>query len=163
MHGNSENNGNSCQVGVDQQLLNCDQGPVILNNNSDLLLHQDSNHDSGENDMYSCEICGMSYNCHSELTNHNNNMHDNYSCEQCEFVSFGQFMMQDHISSSHLHLACDECEFVAKNKGGLTRHRNAKHQNHSEPNDLNHLYLSTEDREEPTFLTINFPEQFFLN
>ena len=109
---------------------------------------------------YTCDICDMSYNCNSELIDHENNMHRNYSCEQCEFISYGQLMMQDHKSTSHLHLVCDECEFVAKNKGGLTRHRNARHGNHSEPKEQNHVYSITEDREEPSFLTINFPVQF---
>ena len=72
-------------------------------------------------------------------------------------------MMQDHMSTFHLNLACDECEFVAKNKGGLTRHRNARHGNYSDPKEQNHVYSTTEDKEEPSFLTINFPGQFLLN
>ena len=68
--------------------------------------------------------------------------------------------MQDHMTSSHLHLSCDECEFVAKNKGGLTRHRNAKHENHNETKEQNHVYYTTEDREEPSFLTFNLPVKF---
>ena len=63
------------------------------------------------------------------------------------------------MTTSHFHLSCDECEFVAKNKGGLTRHKNAKHENNKEPNEQDNID-TTEAREEPTFLTINFPVQF---
>ena len=108
--------------------------------------------------IYTCDICDMSYNCNSELNDQDHtDMHRIYSCEQCEFMSFGQYLMQDHMSSSHLHLACNECEFIAKSKGGLTRHRNAKHENHTEPKDQNQVDLTTEteEREEPSFLTFN--------
>ena len=162
-HGNSESNRNSRKGRVDQ-LLNCDQCSFVSDNNNDLLLHQDSNHDSAalmSTTIYTCDICDVSYNCNCELSDHTD-MHRIYSCEQCEFMSFGQYLMQDHMSSSHLHLACNECEFIAKSKGGLTRHRNAKHENHTEPKDQNQVDLTTEteEREEPSFLTFNLPVKF---
>ena len=136
------------------------------NTSSNTIIPPQHHHDSAalESSLtYTCDIPDTSYNSNSELIEHDNNRHRNYSCEQCEFISYGQFMMQDHMttdhmSTSHLHLACDECEFVAKNKGGLTRHRNARHGNHSDPKEQR-----TEDREAPSFLTINFPGQFLLN
>ena len=38
--------------------------------------------------------------------------------------------------------------------------RNARHGNHSEPTEQNHVYFTTEDKEEPTFLTLNLPVKF---
>ena len=104
-HGNSESNRNSRKGRVDQ-LLNCDQCSFVSDNNNDLLLHQDSNHDSAalmSTTIYTCDICDVSYNCNCELSDHPD-MHRIYSCEQCEFMSFGQYLMQDHMSSSHLHM-----------------------------------------------------------
>ena len=161
-HHNAIHEANSRQGTVDK-LINCDQCPFISDNSNDVLLHQDTHHGSGEDTgpVYVCEICDMSYDCDGELSEHNSNMHINYSCDQCDFVSYGTMMMQYHMTTSHFHLSCDECEFVAKNKGGLTRHKNAKHENNKEPKEQDNIDLTTEAREEPSFLTINFPPLVF--
>ena len=92
--------------------------------------------------VYACDIWDISFDCDGELIAHNNDMHQNYSCDPCDFVSYGKMMMQ-----YHLHLSCDEFEFVAKNKGGLTRHKNAKHENYKEPKEQNKIDLKIDDRE----------------
>ena len=56
--------------------------------------------------------------------------------------------MDWHMSTSHLNFSCDECEFIAKNKGGLTRHRNAKHENTTQQN---HLNITTDDPSEQVY------------
>ena len=110
---------------------------------------------------YHCVICGTSHNWQKELTNHITYMHQNYSCDRCEFVSYGQIMMEDHIATSHVQLSCDVCDFTAKNKGGLTRHKNAKHENFHESQDKSHFEITTtETTQEASFLRINFPINF---
>ena len=117
--------------------------------------HQENALNNSEDDSFACDICGnLGYNCDDDLTQHNNEMHIIYSCDQCDFEAFGKSMMDWHTSTSHLNFSCDECEFIAKNKGGLTRHRNAKHENSTQQN---HYNATTDDRVEPSFLTINFP------
>ena len=80
---------------------------------------------------YSCDICETTYDCPSDLNTHNA-MHErseSYSCDQSEYESTSNCLLPQHAMTSHPTLSCDECEFTAKNKGGLTRHRNAQHKN----------------------------------
>ena len=79
--------------------------------------------------IFTCDICDTSYNCQDGLTEHNNNMHEYFACDQCDFDGYGLMIMECHTSTSHPHFSCEECGFVGKNKGGLTRHRKAKHEN----------------------------------
>ena len=106
--------------------------------------HQENvlNNSEESYNIFACDICDTSYNCQDDLMEHRNNMHQNYSCNQCDFEACGQ-MMDYHTSTSHLHFSCDECEFIAKNKGGLTRHRNAKHENTMETKEQNHFNTTT--------------------
>ena len=46
---------------------------------------------------------------------------------------------------------------MTKTFTNLTRYRNAKHQNHIEPTEQNHVFPTTEDGEESSFLTFNLP------
>ena len=145
----------------------CDQCDYKTTDSNNMKTHAESTHhqehmlNNSEDDSFACEICGdLGYNCEDDLIQHNNNMHLNYSCDQCDFVALGQMMMDWHMSTSHIHFSCDECEFIAKNKGGLTRHKNAKHENSTQQN---HCNATTDDRVEPSFLTINFPPISFGN
>ena len=147
----------------DDITYNCEHCDYTTNLSENLKTHITVNHqesvlsNSDESfDSFACDICGdLGFNCEDDLTQHNNNMHLIYSCDQCDFEAYGQMMMDWHTSTSHLNFSCDECEFIAKNKGGLTRHRNAKHENSTQQNHFNAIV--GDDRVEPTFLTINFP------
>ena len=127
-----------------------------------LLTYVESAEDTSVNEnAYCCDICDTSYNCPTELTNHNNRRHQNLSCDQCEFVSYGSVMMQHHLATSHVQFSCDDCNFIAKNKGGLTRHKNAKHENSQESTDNNQIDITTtETTEETPFIRFNFPINF---
>ena len=105
--------------------------------------------------VFTCDICDTSYNCQDGLTEHNNNMHQYYACDQCDFDGYGLIIMECHTSTSHPQFSCEECDFIGKNKGGLTRHRKAKHENTKDQNHINPT--PGDDRVEPSFLTINFP------
>ena len=105
------------------------------------------------NTIFACDICDT--NCQDGLIEHNNNMHQYYTCDQCDFDGYGQMIMECHTSTSHPHFSCEECDFIGKNKGGLTRHRKAKHENTKDQNHINPT--AGDDRVEPSILTINFP------
>ena len=110
-------------------------------------------------DSFPCDICGdLGYNCEGDLIRHNNDMHQNYACDQCDFEAYGQMMMEWHTSTSHAQFSCEECDFIGKNKGGLTRHKKAKHENTKEQNHISPT--PGDDRVEPSLLTINFPVHF---
>ena len=81
-----------------------------------------------------------------------------YACDQCDFEALGQMMMEWHTSTSHAQFSCEECDFIGKNKGGLTRHKKAKHENTKEQNHISPT--PGDDRVEPSLLTINFPVHF---
>ena len=115
--------------------------------------HEESVPNNSE-ESFACDICGdLGYNCGDDLIRHNNDMHQIYACDQCDFEAYGQMMMEWHTSTSHAQFSCEECDFIGKNKGGLTRHKKAKHENTKEQNHISPT--PGDDRVEPSLLTIN--------
>ena len=71
--------------------------------------------------------------------------------------------MQHHLATSHMQFSCDDCNCIAKNKGGLTRHKNAKHVNSQESTDNNQFdFTTTETTEETPFIRFSISE-FSIN
>ena len=52
-------------------------------------------------------------------------------CLNCQYTAVNDSEFSEHLElcySSEPEFSCDLCKFIAKNKGGLTRHKNAQHQ-----------------------------------
>ena len=105
-----------------------------------------------------------------------------YSCDKRDYTINNELLLTTHAAAQHekaQHFPCDECPFVAKNKGGLTRHTNSKHnilyscdscdyisqtepglmEHHKSNHNLN-VSRTSNEVEESNFLTFNFPINF---
>ena len=89
-----------------------------------------------DTDRFDCTLCEIAFETEGLLKSHVENLHKLneilLSCNQCKYRAISPTQFHDHMNNLHTvcpQFTCDICNFSAKSKGGLTKHKNVKHQN----------------------------------
>ena len=118
------------QSHADKTVFTCDKCDYTSFREEALVMHTTTNH---HNAAKRCNI-DFGFNLpqkHQENFRNNEEQELTLNCLNCAYIASNETQLDDHLEMCYFvdpEFSCDVCNFSAKNKGGLTRHKNAQHQ-----------------------------------
>ena len=126
---------------VPSNIISCDICDFTSSTQESLDTHTTTNHHNAAKNptqiIFTCYGCNINFGEANLLQKHQENLHNNekqeftLNCLNCGYIASNETQLDGHLEmcySMDPEFSCDVCDFSAKNKGGLTRHKNAQHQ-----------------------------------